>query len=146
MIAAIAGLLVCQLLGEVLVRALALPLPGPVAGMGLMFAFLAYRGRERTESGLVPHDIGLVADALLRNLSLLFIPAAVGIVQYFGLLRQYGWTILLSIGVSTILALLATAIVFRLAARFQTHRRRLAGTALDLEASRLATSKKADEA
>ena len=40
MIAAITGLLFCQLLGEVLVRALLLPLPGPVAGLGLLFGYL----------------------------------------------------------------------------------------------------------
>ena len=86
MIAAITGLLVCQLLGEVLVRALTLPFPGPVAGLGLMFAFLLWRGRGREPA--VPVALGLVADTLLRNLSLLFIPAAVGVVQYLGLLRR----------------------------------------------------------
>ena len=124
MIAAITGLLLCQLLGEVLVRALALPLPGPVAGMGLMLAALAWRGRLADRSAPafepVPHHLGLVADALLRNLSLLFIPAAVGIVQYLDLLRQYGWAIVLSIAVSTTAALLATVVAFRLCARAQT--------------------------
>jgi putative effector of murein hydrolase LrgA (UPF0299 family) len=124
MITAITSLLLCQLLGEVIVRALSLPLPGPVAGMGLMFAYLVLRGRHAREPDTVPHDIGVVADTLLRNLSLLFIPAAVGIVQYFGLLRQYGIIILVSIFVSTTLALLSTAVVFRLGARYQTHRRR----------------------
>jgi putative effector of murein hydrolase LrgA (UPF0299 family) len=125
MIAAVAALLICQLLGEVLVRALALPIPGPVAGMGLMFAMLAWRGRDSPEAERIPKDIGLVADTLLRNLSLLFIPAAVGIVRYFGLLRQYGWTIVISVAISTTAALLVTVTVFRLAARIRTHERRV---------------------
>ena len=37
MLAALATLLVCQLAGEVIVRALSLPLPGPVVGMALLF-------------------------------------------------------------------------------------------------------------
>ena len=47
--------------------------------MGLIFAFLLARGRS---------DPGLdaAADGLLRNLSLLFVPAAVGIVQQAGLI------------------------------------------------------------
>jgi putative effector of murein hydrolase LrgA (UPF0299 family) len=124
MIAAVAALLVCQLLGEVLVRALALPLPGPVAGMGLMFAILAWRGRGKPDAERIPVEIGRVADTLLRNLSLLFIPAAVGIVRYFGLLRQYGWIIVISVALSTAAALVVTVAVFRLAARARTHSRR----------------------
>lgn len=124
MIIAITALLACQLIGEVLVRALALPLPGPVAGMGLMFAYLVIHGRGLPEDERVPKKIGLVADALLRNLSLLFIPAAVGIVQYFGLLARYGWTIAISIVVSTTAAMLVTVLIFRMGARLQTHYRR----------------------
>ena len=124
MIIAITALLACQLIGEVVVRALGLPLPGPVAGMGLMFAYLVIHGRGLPEAERVPKKIGLVADALLRNLSLLFIPAAVGIVQYFGLLARYGWTIAISIIVSTTAALLVTVLIFRLGARWQTHYRR----------------------
>ena len=124
MITAVAALLGCQLLGEILVRALALPLPGPVAGMVLLFCILAARGRGQPEADRVPADLGLVADALLRNLSLLFIPAAVGVVQYFGLLRQYGWSIALSIVASTTAALLVTVVIFRGAARLHTRYRR----------------------
>jgi putative effector of murein hydrolase LrgA (UPF0299 family) len=123
MIAAIAGLLLCQLLGEVLVRALALPVPGPVAGMGLMFAFLSLRGRRLGgEPGEVPDQIGMVADVLLKNLSLLFIPAATGIVQYFGLLGRFGWAIAVSIAVSTTAAMIVTVFVFRLTAVLRTRR------------------------
>jgi holin-like protein len=129
MIIAITTLLACQLIGEILVRALGLPLPGPVAGMGLMFAYLVLHGRGLPEDARVPESIGRVADALLRHLSLLFIPAAVGIVQYFGLLARYGWTIAVSIIVSTTAALLVTVLVFRFGARLQTHYRRPRSTA-----------------
>lgn len=124
MIAAIAGLLFCQLAGEVLVRALLLPLPGPVAGLGLMFGFLAWR-RHRGEAEAVPAELGRVSDALLRNLSLLFIPAAVGVVQYLGLLRAYAAQIAIAIAVSTTAALVVTAVSFRFVSRLHAFRQPL---------------------
>lgn len=124
MIPALFLLLLCQLCGEVLVRALALPLPGPVAGLVLLFAGLAWRGRGDPErAGTVPQDLGAVSDALLRNLSLLFIPAAVGVVQYLALMRTYAVPIAVAIVVSTVLALVVTALVFRLVTRLVALRR-----------------------
>ena len=120
MIAAIAGLLLCQLIGEVLVRALALPLPGPVAGLVLLFGLLAWRGRGAEPS--VPEGLVQVADALLRNLSLLFIPAAVGVVQYLALLREHAGQIAIAIVVSTLVTLVVTAVVFRFVSRLHAFR------------------------
>lgn len=133
MIAAIAALLGCHLAGEVLVRALGLPVPGPVAGMGILFLALAWRGRTRDAADAVPPAIGEVADALLRNLSLLFIPAAVGVVQYLGLLRAYAAPLALAIVVSTLAAMIVTVLTFRLVARLHAFRRK--GLAGDVEAA-----------
>ena len=44
---------VCQLIGEVLVTLLHLPIPGPVIGMALLFAGLLMRGG-------IPDDLGTV--------------------------------------------------------------------------------------
>ena len=127
MIAAITALLLCQCLGEILVRALGVPLPGPVAGLGLMFGFLVLRGRRHPElADTVPEHIGLVSDALLKNLSLLFIPAAVGVVQYLALLRTYAGQIAVVIAASTTLALVVTALIFRLASRLHAFRHKSA--------------------
>ncbi|WP_235907848.1 CidA/LrgA family protein [Siccirubricoccus phaeus] len=46
MIGALAALLSCQLAGEVAVRALHLPVPGPVIGMVLLFLWLQARRAE----------------------------------------------------------------------------------------------------
>ncbi len=61
----------CQLAGELIVAATGLPVPGPVCGMALLFAGLVIKG------GL-PAELARVGDALLGNLSLLFVPAGVG--------------------------------------------------------------------
>jgi putative effector of murein hydrolase LrgA (UPF0299 family) len=112
MIEALVILLFCQLLGEALVHALALPLPGPVAGMMLLFLALLWRGRRAPAEAQVPEALADTTDALLRNLSLLFIPAAVGIVQHTGIVRESGFAIAVSIVVSTVLAMAVTALVF----------------------------------
>ena len=65
-------LLVFQLLGEVGVRSLDIPVPGPVAGMLLLLlALIVRRG--------VPLALDRSASGLLSHLSLLFVPAGVGL-------------------------------------------------------------------
>lgn len=75
MVQALALLLVFQLIGEVGVQALGLPIPGPLLGMLLLFAALLVRG------GL-PDELRDAANALLRHLVLLFIPAVTGVMMY----------------------------------------------------------------
>ena len=124
MIAGLAALLGCQLAGEVLVRAFVLPLPGPVAGLVLLFLALVVRGRR---TGLaepqVPDALGATSDALLQNLSLLFIPASVGVIKYLDVLRDRAVPILAAIVVSTTLALIVTAATFRFVSRLHAFRR-----------------------
>ncbi len=123
MIAGLAALLGCQLAGEVLVRAFALPLPGPVAGLALLFVALVVRGgRAGLAEPRVPEALGNVSDALLRNLSLLFIPASVGVIKYLDVLRDKAVPILLAIAVSTTLALVVTALTFRFVSRLHAFR------------------------
>lgn len=112
MIAAFAGIFLCQSLGEVIVRAFALPLPGPVLGMGLLFLFLLLRGGQGART--IPAPLASAADGLLGHLSLLFVPASVGLMRYLGLLEANALTLTLAVAVSTILAMAATAATFRL--------------------------------
>jgi putative effector of murein hydrolase LrgA (UPF0299 family) len=76
MVHAFALLLVFQLLGEVAVQALSLPLPGPLVGMLLLLAVLVVRGA-------LPEALADAAKALLSHLMLLFIPAVTGVMMYF---------------------------------------------------------------
>lgn len=101
----------CQLVGETIVRGVGLLLPGPVIGMAILFAFLVIRRWVKTEE--IPGDLARVADALLANLSLLFVPAGVGIMVHLGLLK----TDLLPLGtaliVSTVLTIAVTAFLMQ---------------------------------
>ncbi len=106
MLNALTALFLCQLAGEVVVRALDIAFPGPVLGMGLLFVGVLAFGR----SGAA---LDAVADTLLRNLSLLFVPAAVGVVQQAGLIAANWVAISTALVVSTVLTLIVTVYTFR---------------------------------
>lgn len=110
MIPALATILAFQLLGEVLSRSLALPLPGPVLGMVLLVA--AFLASPRLAGWVRP-----VAQGLLAHLSLLFVPAGVGIVAHLGLLHEHGLALLLALVLSTLLAIGVGALAFVAMAR-----------------------------
>jgi holin-like protein len=110
MIPALTLLFVCQLVGEVVVRALDLAIPGPVLGMGLLFGGLLLRGRSGPE-------LDGVADGILRHLALLVVPAAVGVVQQAGLIAANWLALSVALVVSTVLTLVVTVYVFRAVAR-----------------------------
>lgn len=95
-------ILCCQLVGELIVTASGLPIPGPVCGMALMFARLLIRGG-------VPENLGEASDALLTNLSLLFIPAGVGVMLHLQFLSDEALPITLSLIVSTVITIAVTA-------------------------------------
>lgn len=75
MLHAIAALLLCQLLGELLVRWTGLPLPGALAGMALLLAALILKGR-------VPEPLERAASRLFRHMMLMFIPLVAGVVMH----------------------------------------------------------------
>ncbi|NDR56515.1 CidA/LrgA family protein [Aliiruegeria sabulilitoris] len=92
---------VCQLLGELAVGALALPIPGPVLGMVLLFVWLLRRGA-------VPEGLGDVAGGLQRAMSLLFVPAGAGVMLHFQLLGDALLPLGIGLVVSTLLTILVT--------------------------------------
>jgi putative effector of murein hydrolase LrgA (UPF0299 family) len=109
-IQSIALLLTFQLAGEVAVRAAALPVPGPVLGMALLLAAFALR------PALV-EAVAPTARGLLAHLSLLFVPAGVGVVGHLDRMGTDGAAILTAIVASTALAMLAAAAAFLAVAR-----------------------------
>jgi holin-like protein len=106
MLAALTVLLVYQLVGEILVVALQLPVPGPVVGMALLFATLVVRGT-------VSAQLRDTATGLLQHLSLLFVPAGVGVMAHLGRLADEWLPITVSLVLSTLLTIAVTALVMR---------------------------------
>jgi holin-like protein len=109
-------LVLCQLAGEALVRLAGVAFPGPVLGMGLLVAGLMVLGR----AGPALEDL---ADGILKNLSLLFVPAAVGVIQQSGLIAEHWLAITLAVVVSTVATLVVTVLTFRAVVRLQTAER-----------------------
>ncbi len=102
MIETLTLMLAMQLLGEVLVRLLELPVPGPVIGMAVLFFALLIRNKP------IPAAMGQTVDGLLRHLSMLFIPAGVGVIMYLGVIADQWVAISLSLVFSTLLTFAVT--------------------------------------
>jgi holin-like protein len=91
----------CQLIGELIAVATGWPIPGPVIGMALLFVGLLVRGG-------IAEGLGSVGDGLISNLSLLFVPAGVGVMQHAKLIGSELVPISVSLVVSTVLAVAVT--------------------------------------
>lgn len=119
MIASLSLILICQFTGEVIVRGLGLPMPGPV--LGLLFLLLLLLGRDRfavlARGPLQGDGVESASRGLLAHLSLLFIPAGVGVVQKLDLLAEHGIAIALILAVSVVVTLLVTVATFLVASR-----------------------------
>ncbi len=102
MVRGVAVLLLFQLLGEVLAHLLRLPVPGPVVGMVLLLLAL--------ELGLPQRDgLRATTGGLLANLSLLYVPAGVGIVQHLPRLAAEWRALVAALLVSTAATLAITS-------------------------------------
>lgn len=116
MLESFAVLLVCQLLGELLVTAVGLPVPGPVVGMLVLLLGLMLKGG-------VPESLALTAGGLLQHLSLLFVPAGVGVMLHLTLLGDQWPAVGLALLASTVLTLLVVGALMTWTVRRLEHRR-----------------------
>ncbi len=110
MIRNIAILLVFQLGGEMLARGVELSIPGPVIGLGALFVtLLAMPGlAERMRD---------TANGLLAHLSLLFVPAGVGVTAHLATFAESGLALAAALVGSTMLAILVGVGAFLVTAR-----------------------------
>ena len=123
MLQAFAVLLTFQCLGEGVSYLFGLPVPGPVIGMLLLFGFVMLRPR-------VADAIEPTALELLRHLSLLFVPAGVGIMVSADRVRGDAVAVVVALAVSTTLAIAVTALVTRALLRASARGRRGGGHAM----------------
>jgi holin-like protein len=125
MIASLSLILLCQLVGEVIARGLFLPTPGPVLGLLLLLLLLLLRDRFAVlaRGPLQGDGVENASRGLLANLSLLFVPAGVGVVQKLDLIAVHGIAIAAVLAISVLVTLLMTVGTFLVASRLLSRRR-----------------------
>lgn len=99
-------LLLFQLAGEVIAHGFGLPIPGPVIGMLLLLIYLLLN-RDALEK-LAP-----TANGLLRHLSILFVPAGVGVMLHGQRIVTEALPIIVALLISTVLGMIVTALAIK---------------------------------
>lgn len=107
-------ILAFQLLGEVISRGFGLPVPGPVLGLALILVPMLI-SQEFTDA------IAPTATGLLAHLSLLFVPAGVGVIRHIETLGPDLWKVLVVVLTSTLLSIIVGTYTFLLVARWTGH-------------------------
>ncbi|WP_293646106.1 CidA/LrgA family protein [Thiolapillus sp.] len=108
-------LLIYQLVGEIGVHMLQWPVPGPVLGMVLLFLTLLLRKG-------IPASIDSSSHVLLNHLSLLFVPAGVGMMVYLERLKQEWLPIVAALFLGTLITLSVSALVMQATTRLFSSR------------------------
>jgi holin-like protein len=106
MLASFTVIVLFEVTGDLLQAWLQLPIPGPVIGMGMLLAALIGRGR-------LPDGLECAANGLLRYLPMMFVPAGVGAMAHFDLIRAEWRAIAVALAVSSVLAVIVTALAMR---------------------------------
>lgn len=99
-------LLFYQLLGTVVGLLLGLQIPGPVLGMIFLFLSLLLMRR-------VPEFLSFTSGNLLTHLSLLFVPAGVGVITHLQRIGSEWLAIITTLFVSTLVSMAVTALVMQ---------------------------------
>ncbi|KHK50658.1 murein hydrolase transporter LrgA [Ralstonia sp. A12] len=107
MLQTFAILLTFQSVGELLTYSLHLPVPGPVIGMVLLVIYLL------VDKGRVLEVMQGTVSELMRHLTILFVPAGVGVITQLSRIGQEWLPIVVATVVSTWLSIAAGALVTR---------------------------------
>ncbi|MDC9596473.1 CidA/LrgA family protein [Xenorhabdus anantnagensis] len=99
---AFALLYLCLIAGNIISALLPFSLPGSIIGLLLLFCLLAFQ--------IIPsHWVKPSCSLLMKNMTLLFLPIGVGIMDYYSQLSQQMFPILLSCIVSTVIIMVIVA-------------------------------------
>lgn len=104
MLGGLLAILICQLLGELLVNWLDIPVPGAVVGMLLLLIALMVRGE-------VADGLRQAGEGLLKYLPLMLVPSGVGLMVHFELIARDWLAIALALIVSTVVTFVVTALL-----------------------------------
>jgi holin-like protein len=112
MLASLTIIVLFEVVGDLLQTMLKLPIPGPVIGMTLLLVALIGMGR-------LPSELDRAASGILSYLPMMFIPAGVGAMAHFDLIRAEWPVIGAALVVSSVLAIVVTAGTMRAVERAQ---------------------------
>jgi len=116
MLQALGTLLAFQVAGEVVAHLLDLPVPGPVVGMALLVAAMA-------AAPALAARLRDTASGLLQHLSLLFVPAGVGVMLHVDRVAHEWIAIATALVVGTAVTVAVTGLAIKLCARLLGQRR-----------------------
>lgn len=111
----ITALLIFQLLGEVSVRLLDIPVPGPVAGLLYLLLLLLVMGKFKRPA---PESLEQSSLTLLNHLSLLFVPAGVGVMVHFQRLQEEWLPITVALFLGVLITMGTTALSMKFLMRY----------------------------
>lgn len=103
-------ILIFVFIGDILAHDLHLPIPGSIIGMLLLVIFLLV-------TKLKVDHIESISNFILSNLAFFYIPAAVGIIKSFGILKDTWFQIIIVCLVSTVVMLSVTSVLIQLFTR-----------------------------
>ncbi|MEW9799327.1 CidA/LrgA family protein [Alteromonas sp. CYL-A6] len=98
-----AGILGCFFFGNAVVAVTHIPLPPALIGLMTLLVFLIVRGRPA-------EAVALAGAPLLKHMSLLFVPAVLGVTLYWSDIQAHALALFVSIVITTIISLAITAI------------------------------------
>lgn len=104
-------ILLFSIIGEALSTGLNLPIPGSIIGMVLLFLALKFRIIRLRQI----YDAG---QFLIENMTILFLPAGVGIMSHWDAIAKYWWQII----VITVLVIVVNIAVIGFVTQFVKHR------------------------
>ena len=106
MINGLLQLLVFQVLGELTSKMLLPSIPGPVIGLVLLLGSLIALGS-------IPPRLEQVAQAIVQNLGLLFIPASAGVIMFLPMLKENLGAIIVALFISVSASIAVTGLVLK---------------------------------